>query len=304
MRLIIAITVVIILTMLGLARDSQALTIGIGEQQASAYNSGHFQKLNIKNVRIIVPWDAWKEGFARHDADAALGEMKRLGIEPLVVIGRSRYTRRLPRPAVYQKYVTALVRRHRWVKYWSPINEANFIPDTKNKPRLAAAYQKGLFAACLTYQCRTVSPSVLDSKNLLSWSLEYRAALPLRMRPSIWLLHNYHDANFFTTQYSRPFLKAMNRHQIWLAEVGGLVRGNGPNSSKWPKGLNHQVKVFNWLMNDVIPNNRRINRVYFYQWQAPYNARWDSGIMNPNYKPRPVYFTLLDYLVSQGKAVR
>ena len=111
-------------------------------------------------------------------------------------------------------------------------------------------------------------------------------------------MHNYMDANRFRVKNGKPFLVAAKkaRAQVWIVETGGLIRGNGKNARKWKKGEAQQVKVFNWLTGSLARRYPVIRRIYIYQWQAPANGNWDSGIVSPAGKPRAVYETMVNYL--------
>ena len=45
----------------------------------------------------------------------------------------------------------------------------------------------------------------------------------LKGRPRLWGLHNYQDANDYTTDGTREVLKAV-KGKIWLTETGGIVK--------------------------------------------------------------------------------
>jgi hypothetical protein len=273
--------------------------LGISEQRDQSFSSPLFQRLNIENVRITVPWDAMKPGFAHNEIELALSNVRGQGIEPLVVIGKSRYVKKMPTTKVYQKMVTALISRHPWIRYWSPFNEPNLSHGAKFQPENIAAYSKSIHKACLKYKCRVTSPAVLDQPNLLRWSKEYIAALPVSMRPKIWLLHNYNDANHFSYSRTAGFLKLFRKNPIWLGETGGLINGSMGSSAKWPKGVAHQNKVFKWLMSSYSKRFPAVKRVYVYQWQgSSANNDWDSGIVDLNGNPRPIYHSIERYLKS------
>lgn len=276
--------------------------VGIGEQHASPLATPLFSELGVKRVRITVPWDATKPGFARDQADSALAEMRLRGIEPLLVVGSSRYKGGYPDTKSYAAGVKALRARHSWVKYWSPANEANLHNALKKKPKKVASFYRSLRAVCRAPKCLVLSPTVLDEPNLFSWSRAFNKAVKSSQRPKVWLLHNYIDANAFKTKRTDKFMKLVRGKYVWLAETGGLIRGTGKNSKKWPKGEDQQVKVFNFLTGPYAKRYRQVTRVYIYQWQSSPTANWDSGIVNYDGSPRKVYFTIKNYIAKQGKS--
>ena len=42
--------------------------------------------------------------------------------------------------------------------------------------------------------------------------------------------------------------------------------------------------------------NRRVQRIYFYEWKKRPKNRWDSAFLNANGTPRPAYRTLKHHL--------
>lgn len=273
--------------------------VGVGDQHDEAFNSPLFAELGAKHARVTIPWDATRPGFARADADAVLSSLRLRGVEPLVVVGNSRYRGGMPSSAkVYRKSVAALVARYPFVRYWSPANESNLFSGRRGNPKVIASFALALHQICRSRGCTVTSPTVLDQPNLARWASRYRAALPRAARPKIWLLHNYIDANRFKFTASAKFMRMVRFNYVWLAETGGLVRGRGKNSKKWPKGLAHQVRVFNWLTTKYAARYRNVTRIYIYQWQSSPQANWDSGILNYNGTPRPLYKAMKDYLAA------
>lgn len=275
--------------------------VGIGEQNSQAASSPLFLQLGVKHVRVTVPWDAAiRPGFAQDASDAMMQTLTLQGIEPLVVIGNSRYRGGMPTSvSTYRKAVAALVARYPQAPYWSPTNEPNLFRGKRGDPRLAANFTKALAASCRKPSCTVTSPTVIDANNLASWTQRYRSALSPSLRPKIWLLHNYIDANNFHVRATAKFMRLTRSNQVWLAETGGLIRGKGKNSRKWPKGFNQQIKVFRFLTGPYAKRYPNVRRIYIYQWQSSPTANWDSGIVNYNGTPRPVYQLIKNYLAAQ-----
>ena len=65
--------------------------------------------------------------------------------------------------------------------------------------RDVAAYWRAIRLACPG--CRVLAAELLDAPNLASWARAFRRAA--RTEPKLWGLHNYLDANRFTTGYTR-----------------------------------------------------------------------------------------------------
>lgn len=281
--------------------------IGLADQNAAAYSNPLFLQMGITYGRVTIPWDAaLKPGFRRNDADAVVDAMVTHGVEPLGVIG-SRASGK-PTAAQYRRGVTALVKRYPAVRYWAPWNETNLIPFTKANPKMVAGWSRTLSAACRKAKprCTATSPTVLDDASIGSWFRQYLSHLPRSQRPKIWLMHNYMDANRFRVSNGRAFLRSARgqRAQVWIVETGGLIRGNGKNARRWKKGESQQVKVFNWLTGSLARQYPVVRRVYIYQWQAPPAGNWDSGILSPSGKPRPVYGTMVNYLKENPESLK
>src|SRR3954447_26402871 len=69
-RLLPAITVLSLFALP--AAGSQAASVGISDQQASAFSSPFYSPLKLKIARYITPYDVMKDGFYRQKLDAWL----------------------------------------------------------------------------------------------------------------------------------------------------------------------------------------------------------------------------------------
>jgi hypothetical protein len=72
------------------------------------------------------------------------------------------------------------------------------------------------------------------------------------------------------------------RGQVWLTETGGVVRfarSFGYDERRAARSTRHVLRL---------AARRGVRRVYLYQWTgAPLGARWDSGLIADDGRPRP-----------------
>jgi hypothetical protein len=143
------------------------------------------------------------------------------------------------------------------------------------KPALAAKYHNALRAACP--RCTIVGADINDNPNMASWLSVYKRHV---RKPKVWGLHNYRDAHR-SIGSTRLFLR-MVRGPLWLTETGGIrLRG----------GEAAQVRATRNLF-AITRQNKRIRRLYFYQWRHHRTNRWDSAFFSASGKPRASYRTL------------
>jgi hypothetical protein len=293
-KIIIAAVLTACLTVFNQQTSEAAPLLGIADQHGAGYQTELFRDLAVKQVRLTVPFDsALKKGFARDDIDAAMDKIKKSELEVLVVIARSRTRGVSVSKTSYRRGLKAVLKRWPQIHLLSPYNEANLTAPTKTRPAMAAAFSK--ISRQLCRSCLVASPSVVDVGNLASWSRKYSKALPRKYRPSVWLLHNYMDANYLRISNTKVFMREHRKNTIWIAETGGLFSHNipGNNASRWDTGAQQQVKVFNWLTKTFAKKYKNVSRIYIYQWSG--SLDWDSGIVDASGNPRPIYFDLLKY---------
>jgi hypothetical protein len=105
-------------------------------------------------------------------------------------------------------------------------------------------------------------------------------------------VHNYKDANDGTTR-TLELLRAV-RGKVWLTETGGILRLK-PHVGSEGDGRRHtkseQARAVRRIYN-LAQRQRRISRIYFYEWRANPRNRWDSAFMNADGTPRPAYHAL------------
>jgi hypothetical protein len=135
--------------------------------------------------------------------------------------------------------------------------------------------------------CTILGAEVLDQPNMAIWvrRFEHHA----KVRPRVWGLHNYLDANRMRTSGTRSLL-AHTRGQIWFTETGGIVKRRKKRKISLPESVSHAALATLWVFDRLVPLSQRIKRVYIYQWNpgGP-KENWDSALLSPHGKPRPAF---------------
>ncbi len=279
-----------------------AITIGVGEQRPQFVSTQSFQRTRIGHARILVGWNAIRVSWQRAELDRWFIAVRAAGVTPLVTFGKSRESPdNLPTPARYRSAVNAFRARYPWVREFSAWNEANACGErTCRRAPLVAAYWRQLRLAC--HGCTVLAADLVDSPNITSWVREFRRAAS--MPPTRWGLHNYLDANRFSTSYTRATLRAIGSGaRLWLTETGGLVDRRNRSRTRIPEGFEHAARATGYLFDDIRRVSGRIQRIYFYNWIAdPPPFTWDSAFLNIHHGERRSYAVLRDRLARLARA--
>lgn len=285
---------------LGAPAAAPAITIGVADQRPLFFTDTAFQRTLIGHARILVAWDAMSVGWQRAELDAWFAAARTADVTPLVTFGKSR-TRPddLPTPERYAAGVRAFRKRYPAVREFSSWNEANSCGErTCKRAKLVAAYYRQLRIACSG--CTLLAVDLVDQPNAGSWAREFRHYATVQ--PTCWGLHNYLDANRYSTSYTHQVLDATSG-QLWLTETGGLVDRNN-NSTTWiPQGFTHAANATDYLFGTIRRVSGRIQRIYFYNWVAdkpPFT--WDSAFVNSHLQERKSYAVLRSWLSRLARA--
>lgn len=280
-----------------------ALIVGIGDQEPGMFSDARFNALQIKHARLSIAWNALQNSRLTAEADQWLQAAKSDGVSPLVSFDRSQLNgqrRRLPSAGQFGRDFALFHARYPWVTDFATWNEANYCGEpTCRHPALVAAYYRQMVRICP--HCRVLGAELLDISNMVRWVRAFQRALHRYPR---WGLHDYLGANRLESASTRALLKA-TRGEIWLTEVGGLVkrskRGHG-----FPESPSHAAKVLHFVFKRLVRLSRRITRVYVYQWSAGAARKelWDSGLIAPNNAPRPALGVLVHELHTLGQLPR
>lgn len=124
---------------------------------------------------------------------------------------------------------------------------------------------------------------------MLSWLRRFRAGLS--SEPRLWGLHNYSDVTRGSTAMTEALLAAVGG-AVWITETGGLVRQLG----RWPYDEERARASIARALQLAEAHADRIERMFIYQWQAAAHEPWDSGLIRPDFSPRPSFTELAAWL--------
>jgi len=290
------------------ADAAQRPAIGIADQNSAMFFNPMYRKLPVARFsRVVVSYDALIRGKRHWEIpyiDHWLATARAQGIEPLLTLNHSRGCfvngKRLKRkkrcklPSVkrYDKAVRKFRKRYPWVRTWSPWNEINHLSQpTENRPDRAAAFYNVVRRRCRG--CTIVAADVLDQPGVGRYLRRFRRhAIRGFGNPRLWGLHNYQDANDYTTDGTREALRAVPG-KFWLTEVGGIVK----LGKKRPFKPSRAAKATKYMFK-LARRYRRVTRVYIYNWVGGRRnrIRFDSGLTTPAGRARPALKVVRKYL--------
>ena len=252
--------------------------VGIGDPHPQMFSDPAFRALGVKHSRYLVSWDWYKRPLTVAQTDLWMGAAQRTGVQPLIAFTRNWRPSgqfRLPPMKQYRKSFRVFRKRYPWVRDFSAWNEANHTAQpTAKKPAAAARFYAAMRKDCRG--CRIVAADVLDSPDMVHWIKRFKRHAP---GARLWGLHNYKDAND-RRGTTRVLLRAV-RGKIWLTETGGILR---LKPAKQARAVTRAYRLAR--------ANRRVQRVYYYEWKKQPKNRWDSAFLNANGTQRPAYRAL------------
>ena len=293
------------------AHASASFLTGIGDQQTEMFTNPLWLQLHTKIARYIAPYDAAVRPYSLQLAREWIGEAEADHQQVLVAFYHSEYTpTKMPSVAVYQRDIKKFLALFPKVKQYQAWNEANrgtVVEIVKGKRHIglvsptasqSARYYKALRAICRG--CTLTGLDILDGPSVspsLRYIAEYKheiSRLKVPM-PKLWGLHNYSDTNRFQTIRTRAILAAVPG-QVWLTETGGIVQFGSSFPNKKGSGLTRASKALAFMFK-IAASNSRIKRLYIFQWSGGTAAvRFDAGLMDPKYNPRPGYVVVCKQL--------
>lgn len=272
------------------------LLIGVGDQSQATFTKPLYRSLGLQISRLVVPWNAALHADRKVWIRQWLAAARADGIEPMIAFGRfSGQTLTPPSVGAYRRAFMAFRTAFPQVREYTPWNEANHQSQpTFRRPARAAAYYKVMRAGCPG--CTVLGADVLDTHSAEKWLRQFIRALHGPV-PQVWGLHNYIDVNRHHPVARGGTAKMLGvvPGQIWLTETGGLVK-----TAALPYNEKRAATATRYLFTIANAWRPRIARVYLYNWRGVLTARqarrqpkaWDSGMTEPNGKPRPAYFAL------------
>jgi len=275
--------------------------VGVSDNNWAMFSERSFLRLHVPIARYMVDWNAaiMRDKTALNYARAWIGAALAAHVQPMISFNADpgRAGNYIPSVAVYTRAVRAFMRDFPQVKVYAPWNEPDFnYRRLSREPRLAAAYFNVMVRYC--HHCTIVAGEVYRAtwEGLGSWLRAYQRGL--HYRPIAWALHPYDDVRAHTTGQIRTLQRVVHPRQIWLTEISGVERrGHWPWHNQLPNGANRDERFLFTLPRRF----HAITRIYHYQWQAVPSAFWDSGLLGPQGKPRPAYWTFADAV--HGKLV-
>jgi hypothetical protein len=281
------------------AHAAASYLTGIGDEQTEMFTNPLWQQLHTKIARYIAPYDAavrpYSLGLARQWIGAAEAQHQQV----LVAFYHSEYTpTKMPSLAVYQRDVQKFIKLFPKVRQYQPWNETNRgnVAHLFSSPSAmeSARDYRALKSVC--HGCTVLGLDILDGPSVrpsLRYISEFKRDIGrLKMSmPSLWGLHNYSDTNRFQSTRTHAILAAVPG-QVWLTETGGIVKFGGAFPNRKGSGLTRASKALAYMFR-LASSNSRIKRLYIFQWSgATGAARFDAGITDPHYNPRPGYVTV------------
>jgi polysaccharide biosynthesis protein PslG len=260
--------------------------IGIADQKPHMFVDERFVALGIRHARLAVGWDVLTNPRSAEELETWLAHAQASGVEPLISFMHSRGANRraLPSPLRMRREFRRLRALYPWVTTYATWNEANHCGEPLcHRPKTAAAYYRVLRRECPT--CTILAPEVLDMPGMGQWVRQFTRHLGFT--PRLWGLHNYVEANRFKTSRLRELVRVTRGAEIWLTEVGGLVRRDNNSTTEIPEGAHHAGEVTRFIFDDVVPRNPQIARVYIYHWSSSSRRdTWDSALIAPGGRER------------------
>jgi hypothetical protein len=271
------------------------VTVGLGDQSWNVFGDQYFQKLGLKRIRVVTPWNVALSRGDRAWLDQYLSSVQGAGIEPLVSFGAADGSRcparpcNLPTTARFDRAFRAFRARWPWIRTISVWNEENHRSQpTFRYPEQAARYFNIVKKRCAG--CRIVAADVIDDPNMVRWIARFRT---VARGPRLWGLHNYRDSNPRRGQRygGTKLLVRTVPGKVWLTETGGIVKFVLPDGhTLFP----YSERRANVALGRVL----RLARLYVYHWrQDEYGLnRFDAALIRQDGKPRPGYYTLARWL--------
>jgi hypothetical protein len=297
-----------VLSLLAVPAAAQAkLTVGIAENNPGMFSDPLFTQLGAKHARVVVSWNvATAPGDELNRVIDYLARAEAAGVTPLVTFehargdasicnrrkNRKKPQCKLPTPKQYEKNLKlfkSYFPNVRNVVAWNEIN--HFTQPTYKNPKAAARFTaiarkvfKGgtVVVADILDQADNVRAKRPTFRSATRYVQAFRKAY--KGPRGICGVHNYSDTNRFRSTGTKAIIKALGCKQIWLTEAGGLYKfiGYKPSQSRQLKATKYMFKVARSI--------KKIKRLYVYSWfGAPRTARFDSGLVGPDGKPRKAY---------------
>lgn len=262
---------------------------GFGDQSASMFRDARWKALHIRQTRVMVAWDVFEIPWKAEQLREWMAAARAARVRPLVTFDRSfipERRRMMPSKRRYLRLVRTFHRRYRWVRQFTPWNEANHKDQpTYRRPKRAAWMYRTLKRECR--HCTVTSPVILPgAANTRRWVTKFRRAVHRRVR--LWAVNDYGDFNRGTDKLLRGLERMLPGH-LWVTETGGWVRFK----PRYRRNEHRAARATRLIFRLARVHRHRVRRWYFYQWrERRADPGWDSGIIRANGRARPAYRVL------------
>lgn len=282
-----------------------AVRVGVAENNFGLFDDARFRSLEVRDVRVVAPFDVMRRGgFERDRLAQYLLRARAAGIRPLVTFehsaggasvcrkrsARHRRQCRLPKGRTYERDLRRFFRAFPWVRQIAPWNEANhYTQPTSRDPAAAARFANVAHRVCP--RCTIVLADVLDQADAgtntgrfpryfgtLAWIRRYRAAL--KVPRSVCGVHNYSDVNRFRSAGTAAVIAGLGCRRIWLTEAGGIY-----HLGAFKANSRRQARAIRWMFR-LAHSSPRITRLYVYTWFGDMTPGFDSGLVVGGHKRR------------------
>ncbi len=289
------------------AHAAASYLTGIGDQQTEMFSNRLWQQLHTKIARYIAPYDAVVRPYSLWLATQWIAAAEARHQQILVAFYHSEYTpMKMPSVTTYTRDVQKFIKlfpRVRQYQAWNETNRGTLAHMFKSPTALESArYYKALRSVCKG--CTITGLDILDGPTIgptLRYVGEFKRDIVLLKTPMprLWGLHNYSDTNRFQSTRTRAIL-SLAPGQVWLTETGGIVKFGGAFPNRKGSGLKRATRALAYMFK-LASSNSRIKRLYIFQWSGGTGStRFDAGLTDARFNPRPGYVTVCKQLHASG----
>ncbi len=300
------------------AAARSSIRVGIADQSPQMFASPAFRALNVKRTRYFVPSDVMQDAAERAKARAFVIAARSAKVSTMLHISTTdlRVKRgRLVSTTTYRRNVGRIVAYFRKLGVrdfgsWNEVNHAS--QETWNHIGNAVSYYKSMYTA-VKKRCRTcavVGLDVLDQAGVDRYMRSFYARLSSTWRKRLGVvgIHNYSDVNRSRTTGTSRIITTARRYnratKFWFTETGAVASFGGA----FPYDESRQAsRIRNMFRYASRFKSRGVQRVYSYNWFGAGNGpcgstcKFDSGLVDPDGTPRPVYSVFASKLKSYSR---
>src|SRR3954465_3613189 len=254
--------------------------VGIGDQQASMFDSPLFERAKFKRVRYFVPWNIMDDDQQLAVAKAYVQRARKDHIQVLLHLSSDDLRikkAKLPSVAAYRKQVKRIASTFRPLGVrdfgaWNEVNHAS--QPTYRSPTRAADFFVEAYRAIKPRCsfCNVVALDVLDQTGVERYMRTFYRHLSstYRRRATLVGIHNYGDVNRQRTTFTRSIIRQAHsfnsKTRFWFTETGGLVKF-GSNFPCSEERARNRLKNMFALARQYRTSG--VERLYVYNWTAP-----------------------------------